>query len=245
MQARLLTVQTLALTHCMTQLLNTCQMLQAPAAQSCHHNPLTQPTSEQLCESTRTSADLSQHDTARQSVHHYVDTGVHASCNIDADEGAASQQDATEAGVVGASEPASQLLCDTAMELWDAEASAPASPRHASRVCEPNNGTEAERALRELEDFCRSEPPDHHQDVLCIAATSAPLHSLWKTVRTLQDCPDALLPLQRTVQPCSCHSTEQWLIIKGNMQGVTLVIQDMEKAYLTVPTVHHLQQIKD
>lgn len=165
----------------MTWPLNTCQLLQVPASQSCHHNPLTQATSEQLCDHSRTSAGLSQHDTRRQSVHHDVDPGVHASCDVDPDEVITSQQDATEAGVVGASEPASQLLCDTAMELCGAEVHVPASPGHASGVCESSNGTEAEQALRELEDFCRSEPPDCHQDTLCFAATSA---------LTVEDCKD-------------------------------------------------------
>ena len=206
-------------------------MLQVPASQSCHHNPLTQPTSQQLCDHTHTSAGLSQHDTRRQSVHHYVDTGAHASCNIDPAMGAASQQDAFEVGVVGASEPASQLLCDTAMELCGAEVSVPASPGHASGVCEPSNGTEAERALRELEDFCKSEAPDCPQDVLCFAAASAPLHRLWKPVRTLLDCPDAPLP---------CHSSTLWSpaaaavvsdglqYLTGNVPGVALDVQGME-----------------
>ena len=63
--------------------------------------------------------------------------------------------DVAEAVVMDTMEPASQILGDTAMELWDFADSAGQAAGHEEVDCEMGSSHEAVQALRELEDFCK------------------------------------------------------------------------------------------
>lgn len=58
-----------------------------------------------------------------------------------------------ESAVVDAAEPVSQVLPDTAMELWDFEGDEQPRPNHAAAGV--GDDSKAAEALQELEDFCR------------------------------------------------------------------------------------------
>ncbi len=63
--------------------------------------------------------------------------------------------DVAEAVAMDAVEPASQILGDTAMELWDLDNCAGQVGGRKEVDCEMGSGHEALQALRELEDFCK------------------------------------------------------------------------------------------
>lgn len=60
-----------------------------------------------------------------------------------------------DCAVDDAAQPVSQVLPDTAMELWDFGGEEPPEPNHAAAGA--GDDSKAAEALQELEDFCRSE----------------------------------------------------------------------------------------
>ena len=80
---------------------------------------------------------------------------MHAGPESDCGYETALHIDVAEAVGMDTVEPASQILGDTAMELWDFDNSAGQVGRHEEVGCEMGSGHEAAQALRELEDFCK------------------------------------------------------------------------------------------
>lgn len=80
---------------------------------------------------------------------------MHAGPDRDCGHEPALHSDVAEAVAMETVEPASQILGDTAMELWDFEDSAGQVGRREEVDCEMGSGHEAAQALRELEDFCK------------------------------------------------------------------------------------------
>lgn len=80
---------------------------------------------------------------------------MHVGPDSDCGHETALHPDVAEAVGMDTVEPASQILGDTAMELWDFDDSAGQATRHEEVDCEMGSGHEAAQALRELEDFCR------------------------------------------------------------------------------------------
>lgn len=80
---------------------------------------------------------------------------MHAGPDSDRGHEPALHSDVAEAVAMDAEEPASQILGDAAMELWDFEDSAGQAARREELDCDMGSGHEAAQALRELEDFCK------------------------------------------------------------------------------------------
>jgi len=128
--------------------------LQATSAQAAHHDLLTQarqryPSGVAL----NVAAAGSTHGSIHQPIHHEQDTNMHATPYSGRET--ALHSDVAEAVGMETVEPASQILGDTAMELWDFDNSAGQAARREEVDCDMGSGHEAVQALRELEDFCK------------------------------------------------------------------------------------------
>ena len=132
-------------------------LLQATSAQAAHHDLLTQawPGHPPGVTLHVAAAGLSTHGSIHQPVHHEQDTNMDAGPDRDSGHEPALHPDVVEAVFMDMVEPASQILGDTEMELWDFEDSAGQAARRVEVDCDMGSGHEAAQALRELEDFCK------------------------------------------------------------------------------------------